>query len=222
MWKGYFCKRFRKAKKKLDSRNTKIFTWAIGVILFFDKCSFYLEICLEKIEGEKMNTMQRQNHKSFRISESWAEMLTKYILKKNLPQQGQEGNRCCRLRILLPGQKWGKYKPSFIFRPFPAFILIVRVNDKCLALKLDICLKKIGALWRMGFSCLLQICCNHNLLLPLLKSSPVNRSLSDAWQVLKFSDMKSKASLVGSLKWPLQCLWLLSSWIRWQSWAAAH
>lgn len=87
------------------------------VILSFDKCSFYIEICLEKTK-EKLMThwMQRQNHLEYLGHEDRCS--PSISLKKNLPNQSQEGNHYCSLKILLHEQKLGKQMSSFLFFPF--------------------------------------------------------------------------------------------------------
>lgn len=63
--------------------------------------------------------MQRQNHKSFRVPESWGEMFPKHNSKgKNLPTQGLQGSRYRRHRMLLYEQKWREIDvlvPLFFF-----------------------------------------------------------------------------------------------------------
>ena len=128
MWPRYFYKGCRIAKKKkrekkLESRNTKIFTWAIGVVL-----SLEMFVWPGK-DGRKRMTywMQRQNHKSFRVPESWGEMLTKHVSEGTPPNQDQKGNHYHRLTILPRGQNSGKCMSPFIFLPFSAFIWMLRV-----------------------------------------------------------------------------------------------
>ena len=124
-------------------------------------------------------------------------------LKRKTPNEGHEGSHSCRVRILLCEPKWGSRRPHsapFLFQlPFWC-----QSYDKCLALKLDVCLKKICPLRKIGFPRLLKfteiltfrhLCWNANLSL--------SKGLSDISQVLKFSNEKLKASLVGTLKWPL-------------------
>lgn len=132
MWPRYFYKGCRIAppppkKKKLESRNTKIFTWAIGVILSLEM--FVWPKNMPGKGGRKRIThwMQRQNHKSFRVPESWGEVLTKHVSEGKPPNQDQEGNHHHRLRILPHGQNWGKSMSPFIFFPFSAFIWMLRV-----------------------------------------------------------------------------------------------
>lgn len=87
------------------------------VILSFDKCSFYIEIYLEKTK-EKLMThwMQRRNHLGYLSHEDRCS--PSISLKKNLPNQGQEGNHYCSLKILLREQKLGKQMSSFLFFSF--------------------------------------------------------------------------------------------------------
>lgn len=125
MWPRYFYKGCRiakkkKKKKKLESRSTKIFTWAIGVILSLEKF-----VWPKNMPGKGGRT--RMTDKSFRVPESWGEVLTKHVSEGKPPNQDQEGNHYHRLRILPHGQNWGKCMSPFIFLPFSAFIWMLRV-----------------------------------------------------------------------------------------------
>ena len=135
-------------------------------------------------DGTKKMThwMKKQNYISFRVPESWGEMLTKHVFKEKPPNQGQEGSHNCKLRILPQRQKWRRHKSVPICLFFLSFHFNAKIYDKGLTLKLDICLKKIlkiHPLKRMRFPCLLNIWWNLNLPWPLLKSYPINRGLSD-------------------------------------------